>query len=123
MHDTIAFYPMYVASAQVPVAQTGTLQLSTTLAATDAAQSTARFAGVDKNAYLQIRVANASTAWAWVNFGVFGSLVAAAVGTGYPIAPGSVEVITVDEEVTAASVILGTAAATGNVTFTRGAGI
>lgn len=121
MNDTRSFFPMYVISAAG--GQQGTLSPSTTVAATDAAGLSARFSGTDRNNYFQIQIANLSTSWAYVSFGVFGSIAAATVAASYPVAPSSVVVVSVDEEVSGASVILGTAAATGNVIFTRGEGI
>jgi hypothetical protein len=90
---------------------------------TDAPANSPRFPGTDNNASTQIQIANISTSWAWVSFGVFGSVTAAAAGVGYPVAPGAVVVVTVDPEVTGASAVLQTAAATGNMTFTRGEGL
>lgn len=100
----------------------GTLLPSVTIAATDAAGNTGKFPGAnDNNTNVQIQIANSSSVWAYVNFGIFGAVVAATVATGYPVAPGSVAVVTVDPEVTGASVIL-TTGGSGNVIFTRGSG-
>lgn len=122
MEDTRAFRPLYTRGSQNP-AVAGTLLPSTTIAATDAAASTPRFAGTDRNSSTAIQIANLSTSWAYVNFGVFGNVTPATVAASYPVAPGAVVVVSVDEEVSGASVILGTAAATGNVIFTRGEGL
>lgn len=121
MNDTQAFKPLY--SRTNPGVADGTLFPSVTVAATDAAQASPRFPGSTPSGSVQVQIANLSTSWAYVNFGVFGAVVAAAVATGYPVGPGAVVVATVDPEVTGASVILGTAAATGNVIFTRGEGL
>lgn len=123
MIDTQAFAPLYKRSSPTAPTQTGTLLPSTTLAATDASQATAKFQGAEPNACCSIQICNLSTSWAYVNFGVFGSVAAATVAASYPVAPGSVVIVTVDPEVTGATVILGTAAATGNVIFTRGEGL
>lgn len=120
MNEIRSFFPMYISSAP---GQTGTLSPSTTVAATDAAGASGRFSGTGDNNYVQIQIANLSTSWAYVNFGVFGAITAATVAASYPVAPGSVVVVSADQEVTGASVILATAAATGNVIFTRGAGL
>jgi hypothetical protein len=122
MYDTAAFAPLYTRSNQDP-AVTGTLQPSTTVAATDASSASAKFAGSDRNSSTQIQIANTSTSWAYVNFGVFGAVAAATVASSYPVAPGTVVVVTVDPEVSGVTIILGTAAATGNVIFTRGQGL
>ncbi len=130
MNEQRSFYPMYLRSSEtVPygggpsTVTAGTLAPSTTVAATDAAGATGKFSGTDANNYVQIQIANLSTSWAYVNFGVFGNVTAATVAASYPVAPGGVVVVSVDKEVSGASVILGTAAATGNVIFTRGEGI
>ena len=119
MQDTQAFAPLYRPSAP---SFTGTLVTSVTLASTDAAQATGRFPGVNANDKCQIQIANLSTSWAYVNFGVFGNITAATVATSYPVAPGAMVIVSLHPEVTGASVILGTGSATGNVIFTRGAG-
>lgn len=125
MSEIRAFEPLYgptgpsggpgVATPQ------GTLQPSVTLAATAASQATAVFPGTQTNYKQQIQIANQATVWAFVNFGVFGNIAAATVAASYPVAPGAVVVVTVDKEVTGATVIL--ASGTGNVTFTRGEGL
>lgn len=122
MHDSRAFAPLYTPSTQNPNVA-GSLQPSTTVAATDAAGASDRFSGTENNNFTQMQIANLSTSWAYVNFGVFGAVVAATVAASYPVAPGAVVVVTVHPEVSGASVILGTAAATGNVIFTRGDGL
>lgn len=130
MNDTRSFYPMYLRSSEtVPVggglavATAGTLVASTTVIGVDTATASAKFPGTDNNNYCQIQIANLSTSWTYVNFGVFGNVTAATVSASYPVAPGSVVVVSVDKEVSGCSVIHGTAAATGNVIFTRGEGI
>jgi hypothetical protein len=123
MNEQRSFFPLYQQSAQNPTTQVGQLLPSVTVAAVDTATASARLSGTDKNNYCQIQIANTSTAWAYVNFGLFGAVVAATVATGFPVPPGMVRIVSVDEEVTGASVILGTAAATGNVVFTRGEGV
>jgi len=45
------------------------------------------------------------------------------VASGYPVAPGAVVVVSVDSEVSGASVILAAGATAGNVIFTRGEGL
>jgi hypothetical protein len=125
MSEVRAFEPLY--SPTGPSGGTGvatpqgTLQPSVTLAATAASQATAIFPGSVTNYKQQIQIANQAATWAYVNFGVFGNVAAATVATSYPVAPGAVVVVTVDKEVTGATVIL--ASGTGNVTFTRGEGL
>lgn len=121
MSEVRAFEPMY-APTGAGNAQ-GTLLPSTTIAATVAAAPTTVFAGTMTNYKAQIRIANQTSAWAFINFGVFGNIVAATVASSMPVAPGAVEVVTVDKEVTGASVILAAGGTTGNVTFTRGEGV
>lgn len=122
MYDTTAFKPLYTRSSQNPDVQ-GTLVPCAFMGTTDAASNSPRFPGSNSNTSTQIQIANISTSWAWVNFGVFGSVTAVGAGVGYPVAPNAVVVVTVDQEVTGASVVLQTAAATGNMAFTRGEGL
>lgn len=121
MQETRAFAPLY--SATIPGGAAGTLQRCAFMGTTDAPSASPIFPGTDSNNFTQIQIANISTSWAWVNFGVFGAVVAAAAGVGYPVAPGAVVVVTVHPEVTGASVVLQTAAALGNMSFTRGGGL
>lgn len=125
MNDTKAFAPFYKVSApSAPTAQTGTLWPSVTVACT---ASSAVASGVLYNqagAGSQIQIANTSvTAWAYVNFGVFGNVTAATVAASFPVGPNKSVVVTVDPEVNGASVILGSGAAAANVIFTRGSGV
>lgn len=120
MQETRAFAPLYTAT--IPGGAAGTLQPCAFMGTTDAAAASPKFPGTDTNNFTQIQIANISTSWAWVNFGVFGAVTPAAAGVGYPVAPGAVVVVTVHPEVTGASAVLQTAAATGNMAFTRGAG-
>jgi len=121
MNDTRAFAPLYTPT--IPGTSTGTLRASAFMGTTDAAAASPKFPGSDPNNFTQIQIANMSTSWAWVNFGVFGAVTPAVLGVGYPVAPGAVVVVSVDPEVSGASVILQTAAATGNMAFTRGGGL
>lgn len=122
MEDTRAFRPLYTPSTQNP-AVAGTLLPCAFMGTTDAPSNSPRFPGTDRNSSTQIQIANISTSWAWVNFGVFGSVTPVGAGVGYPVAPGAVVVVTVNPEVTGASAVLQTAAATGNMAFTRGEGL
>ncbi len=130
MNEQRSFYPLYLKSTETAVQGgpstqvAGTLAPSVTVAGTAAAVPSTVFPGTTDNNYVQIQIANTSAQWAYVNFGVLlGGLTvtAATVASGYPVAPGSVVVVSVDKEVNAASVIL--ASGTGNVIFTRGEGI
>lgn len=68
-------------------------------------------------------VANKTTAWAHVSFGVFGNVTAATVNH-IAVAPGTIKIFTVNTITTGASVILD-AASTGSsvVMFTKGNGV
>ena len=120
MNETRSFEPLY--KATVPDVADGALIASAFMGTTDAAGNSPRLPGVDSNNFRQIQIANISTSWAWVSFGVFGAVRAAVAGVDYPVAPGAVVVVTVHPEVTGASAVLQTAAATGNMAFTRGSG-
>jgi len=121
MNDISAFAPLYTPT--VPGVSAGTLRASAFMGTSDAAQASPRFPGSDPNNFTQIQIANISTSWAWVNFGVFGAVTPAQAGVGYPVAPGAVVVVSVHPEVSGASAVLQTAAATGNMAFTRGEGV
>ena len=116
-----AFAPAY--SATNPT-NTGTLVTSMTIAAT-VASGTGTLPNIPSVGYsdqTQIQIANTGTTWAYVNFGLTAATVpAATVAASYPVGPGAVVVVTVNPEVTGVACIL--ASGTGNVTFTRGAGI
>jgi hypothetical protein len=126
MQDTQAFAPMYQRYNPVGPVQS-TIRPSVTVAATNAsATASTVFPGGNQNDKNQIQIANKTSAWAHVNFGVLEggrTVTAATVAADYPVAPGAVVVVTVDPEVNAASVILDAAAAgSTSVIFTRGAG-
>jgi hypothetical protein len=116
MSDITAFAPLY----SVTGTNAGTLVPSVTLAATTSNQAIAIPAGQGTN---QIQIANQTAAWAYVNFGVFGSTPAATVAASYPIAPGGVVVVGIAQEVTGATAILAAGGATASLTFTRGNGL
>jgi len=120
--ETRRFYPLYQPGAGTAA---GSLYPSTTIAATvAAAANTVPFSGVvSGNSMVQIAIANQTTAWAFVNFGVVGSIVAATQATGFPVAPNTTVIVSVNSDVNGASVILATGGTAGNVTFTRGEGI
>lgn len=121
MKDTTAFAPLYTPT--IPGGNAGTLRPCAFMGTSDAAQASPRFPGSDLNNCTQIQIANISTSWAWVNFGVFGAVTPAQTGIGYAVAPGAVVVVSVHPEVSGASVVLQTAAATGNMSFSRGEGV
>lgn len=120
MYDTKPFSPLYGPNSG---AAAGSFLPSVTIAATTAAASAALPGNVTGNSDLnQIQIANTTTGWAYVNVGRNTTeIVAATVASSYPVAPGAIKVITVNSEVAAVSVILGTG--TGGVIFTRGAGV
>lgn len=117
--ETRAFAPLYAPSAgQVA----GGLLASTTVSASTASTVSTQFSGSLVNGMVQIQISNTTSAWAYVNFGVLALGIAnATTASSYPIAPGSVVVVSVNSEVTGASVILSTGS--GNVIFTRGEGL
>jgi hypothetical protein len=120
--ETRAFQPLYTPATGTGAS--GSLSASTTIAAsTAAATTTAPFSGTANNQVVQIQVANQTSAWCFVNFGVFGAVTAATVAASYPVAPGAVVVVSVAAEVNSASVILAAGGTAGSVTFTRGEGL
>lgn len=119
MAQTWAFNPLYKHSALGGVAPFGSLFASVTVAA-----STSAAAGVLMNTSTnQVQIANQTSAWAYVNFGPAGNVTAATVAASYPVAPGGVVVVTVDDEVNGVSVILAAGGTAGSVTFTVGNGL
>lgn len=115
--ETRAFQPVYT---KATASANGTLQASVTIAASIAAAPSGQLPG---GGPCQIQIANQTAAWAYVNFGQFGGVTAATVAAGYPVAPGAVVVVSVDGEVSGASVILAAGATAGNVILTRGEGL
>lgn len=123
MQDTQAFEPFYQVSQ---AATAGTLRPSVTVAATAAgATASSAFPGGAPSDSVQIQIANtATTAWAYVNFGVIRDALVvtpATVAASLPVPPLSAKVFTVHSEVNGASVIM--SAGTANVIFTRGCGV
>lgn len=122
------FAPLYTRSnPTATVAVTGGLRASVTVAATAGGANASALlpgnAGYNNNSQMQIaNVSTSGTSWAYVNFGQLGSVPAATVASSLPIPPNTRVVVQVDPEVDGASVILGTAASTANVVFTRGNG-
>lgn len=120
MQDTRSFYPLYGPATGLG---TGSLTASVTVTAS-AVVAASTLLGPANSGFYQMQIANKTTAWAHVNFGAFGNVTAATVATGYPVAPGGVVVVSVQPEVTGASVILDAAPGTATaVIFTRGEGI
>lgn len=98
----------------------------TVAASNGAAVASTVFAGVTQNEYCQIRIANKTSVWVHVNFGVLlgGITVTAATLNSFAVGPGAVEVVSVDPEVNAASVFAdGAPAASTSVIFYRGEGV
>jgi len=126
MDDTRAFAPLYTTS-NVAGGQVGQLQPSVTVAAANgAAVASTVFPGTTDNNFCQIQIANKTSVWVHVNFGILlgGQTVRAATINDYPVAPGTVVVVSVDPEVNAASVYAdGAPAGSTSVVFTRGVGV
>jgi hypothetical protein len=132
-NDVRAFSPLYNQTQYTTNAdrtstkiQTGSCVVSVTVAAVDAtAVASTEFPGTSNNPDSQIQIANKTSVWVHVNFGNITSpnTVRAATINDYPVAPGTVVIVTVDPEVNAASVFAnGAPAASTSVVFTRGSG-
>ncbi len=131
MNEQRSFFPLYQLSD--PAARSGTAQVgqnlpSVTVAAVNATPvaSTVFPGGEGLNNYVQIQISNKTSVWVHVNFGVLlgGQTVRAATLNDYPVAPGTVVVVSVAPEVNAASVFADGAPATStSVMFTRGEGV
>ena len=122
-----SFKPLYtpnapavgIAGATTP----GTLSPTTNVTTVTAtAVASAVLPGTMQNDQVQLYITNQTVSWVYVNVGVFGS-VTAATAASLPIAPNSSKTITVDREVTGASVFLPTGGTVGTVGFTRGVGL
>jgi hypothetical protein len=118
--ETWAFNPLY-SNSGLQGSPVGTLVASVTIAATTAAA--AGLLPGPNTGPKQIEFTNQTGAWAYINLGIAGSVTAATVASGYPLAPGADKVITIADEVTGWSVILAAGATAGSVTATRGNGI
>ncbi len=94
---------------------------SVTVTGTNASATSGTLVGVGN----QVQIANTTAAWAYCNFGAAAaSVTAATVAASYPVAPGSVVVVTIQPEQQGVSVILGAAPGTlTGVIFTRGEGV
>ncbi len=124
--ETRAFAPLYAPTYTVSGTTTFGLQTaSVSVTSTNAsATASAQLPGGTPTGFQQILISNTTNAWAYVAFGVVGQITAATVAASLPVAPGTQLVVSVDKEVTGASVILGTAPGTATaVIFTRGEGI
>lgn len=117
--ETRAFQPLYAPAVGTTA---GSLLPSVTVAASTAAAA-GTLPGSAQSTIAQIQIANQAASWAYVNFGVSGSVTAATVATGYPVGPGAVVVVSVSQECSGVSVILAAAATAANVIFTRGEGL
>jgi hypothetical protein len=120
VQDTQAFAPFYKVS--VPTSQVGTLLKTVTHSAASAPSETSAFPGVAPNTMTQLQITNcAATSFAFVNLGIAGAVVTVDATTGYPIPPLSTRTVSINPEVTAASVAM--SAGSGIVRFTRGGGV
>jgi hypothetical protein len=120
--ETRAFEPIYIPTGAI--AAGGCLESITVTATNASATASAQFSGNVGGAKQQIRIANKTTAWAHISFGLFGAVEAATVADDFPVGPGAVEIFTVAPEVNGVSVILDAAPGTATaVVFTRGEGL
>jgi hypothetical protein len=125
--ETRPFTPLYNQSQYINGVinpGSGNLVASATAVAGVASSASAQFPGNfgSDNSVVQIRISNKTSTWVHVNFGQFGNI-RAATGTDFPVPPGAVQVVTVDAEVSGATVISdGVPASSTVVVFTRGSG-
>ncbi len=123
MNELRPFFILYNRTWQ-PSGIIGETLPSVTVAAVDATSvPSAVFPGQSgNNGQVQIQIANKTNVWVHVNFGIFGAVVAANIND-YPVAPGSVVVVSVDSEVSGATVFAnGAPGGSTSVMFTRGSG-
>jgi hypothetical protein len=106
--------------------QTGSCIQGVTVSGVDAtAVASTEIPGTNNNQVSQIQIANKTSVWVHVNFGniTAPNAVRAATLTDFPVAPGTVVVVTVDPEVNGASVFTnGVPSGATSVIFTRGSG-
>lgn len=126
MNETRAFAPAYTRTSIAP-AIAGTCLPGLIVAASNGASvASTQLPGNgpnSNNSLVQFRVSNKTSVWVHVNFGVVGSVTAAAL-TSSGIAPGTTEVFSVDSEVSGATVFAdGAPAGSTTVLFHRGSGI
>jgi hypothetical protein len=125
--DNRAFAPLYTQRIPGTTSVGECLPSTTVVAANASAVASTIFSGnTALNGQIAIRIANKTSVWVHVNFGVIGDgqVVRAATLNDFPVAPGSVEVMTVHPQVNAASVFAdGAPAASTSVMFTRGDGV
>lgn len=109
-------------AAFAPYPNTTGLLNSATLAATAAAQNLSiPVPAGGRVGTQQVRIYNGAAVPAYINIGAVASIAAATVANSMPIAPGAVEVITINPNADTFSIIL--ASGTGNVTITLGEGL
>ena len=109
----------YGAHAFKPQVLAGTDGLANSITVAGTTSATSGALPTRDPGYNMVRVANQSTGWTYINFGD-ASLVAATVANSLPVAPGSIEVFSLDPWMTSVSVINAVA---GNVIFTLGQGV
>ncbi len=124
MNETRPFFPVYQRTWQ-PTSTVGECLPSVTVAAVNATSvPSGVFPGQSgNNGNVQIQIANKTSVWVHVNFGIVGAVVAATIDD-YPVAPGSVVVVSVDSEVSGAAVFPdGAPAGSASAMFTSGSGV
>ncbi len=124
MNETRPFFPAYQRTWQ-PNSVVGRCLPSVTVAAANATNvDSGVFPGQSgNNGNVQIHIANKTSVWVHVNFGIHGAVVAATIND-FPVAPGSAVVVSVDSEVSGAAVFAdGAPAGSTSVMFTRGSGV
>lgn len=126
MNETRAFGPAYTRTSIAP-AIAGTCLPGVIVAASNGASvASGQLPGNgpnSNNSLVQFRVTNKTSVFVHVNFGVLGSVTAAAL-TSSAIAPNASEVFSVDPEVSGATVFAdGAPAASTTVLFHRGSGV
>lgn len=122
MNDTRAFLPLYRLTTAVAAGEN--VAGITVAAANGVSTPSAQFPGAASlNNYVQILVANKTSVWVHVSFGVLGAVRAATLND-FPVAPGAVVVASVLPEVNACAVYAdGAPAASTSVLFLRGEGV
>lgn len=121
MIDLRPFAPLY--NVTTPTTAGACVPGVIVAAANGVSTASAALPGVtSNNNNAQFQIANKTSVWVHVNFGILGAVRAAGL-TDLPVAPGSVVIVTVLPEVNAATVYAdGAPAGSTSVVFTRGCG-
>lgn len=114
-----AFAPLF-GNTSAGIEQTAPLVVAASTATSAASPLPGNVNGDPANP--DIRIENTTNGWAFCNFGD-SAVGAATLNNGVGVPPGAATIVRVKDSTNSVTVILNTAATSGNVRFLRGAGI